>query len=424
MEVTQEKEGLFKVIKGSILLRINLILKKSTIMINVIQKEKGGDPVMYQSSFPIECFSKNIGRYSKINKIEEIYTVLINNIKRKEFNFSLPDKNLIILTFLQGKGSSAVKISLKVKSLDQFEDKITYLSSLFFQLGQKISFFEKEMKYVFESLDQMKKRSFMLSTKGDTTISQLDFQKDFDVFRENSKLIDENQKLIKDNEEYVRENEKLKKENNDLKQGIAKILKENALQLKNIKSSIETEAKLNYQGLRGDLLRENDITTSLAEKISISKWISKNKQINTVLLYKATDDGDNIKTFHELCDNKGPTLVLIKTTKECRFGGFTGESWDKTDKFKKDNDTFIFSLDQNEKYRIRNSSEAICCYKNKGPCFGVGHDICICDGFLGNLSSYSDTPHTFKVKTYYGLCKGEKFFQVKELEVYQITFLD
>ena len=31
--------------------------------------------------------------------------------------------------------------------------------------------------------------------------------------------------------------------------------------------------------------------------------------------------------FHKYCDNAGPTLILIKTTKDKIFGGFTPLNW-------------------------------------------------------------------------------------------------
>ena len=33
-------------------------------------------------------------------------------------------------------------------------------------------------------------------------------------------------------------------------------------------------------------------------------------------------DDDSVKIFHELCDNKGPTVILTKIKKENIIGGF------------------------------------------------------------------------------------------------------
>ena len=45
------------------------------------------------------------------------------------------------------------------------------------------------------------------------------------------------------------------------------------------------------------------------------------------LLFRASDDGKTPADFHRCCDNKGPTLVLIKS-EEYIFGGYTVQSWD------------------------------------------------------------------------------------------------
>ena len=45
------------------------------------------------------------------------------------------------------------------------------------------------------------------------------------------------------------------------------------------------------------------------------------------LLYRASENGPTSKAFHQCCDLKGPTLVVIKSTDGMIFGGFTTQSW-------------------------------------------------------------------------------------------------
>lgn len=48
------------------------------------------------------------------------------------------------------------------------------------------------------------------------------------------------------------------------------------------------------------------------------------------LLYRGSRDGQRSSKFHELCDNKGPTVTLIKvviTGAKYIFGGYTDQSW-------------------------------------------------------------------------------------------------
>lgn len=48
-----------------------------------------------------------------------------------------------------------------------------------------------------------------------------------------------------------------------------------------------------------------------------SRWIS---------CYRALDNGWNVSTFHNLCDDKGPTLTIIRKENNV-FGGFTERNW-------------------------------------------------------------------------------------------------
>ena len=45
------------------------------------------------------------------------------------------------------------------------------------------------------------------------------------------------------------------------------------------------------------------------------------------LLYRTSTDGNTPADFHRCCDNKGPTLVLIRV-QEYIFGGYSSRSWE------------------------------------------------------------------------------------------------
>ena len=45
------------------------------------------------------------------------------------------------------------------------------------------------------------------------------------------------------------------------------------------------------------------------------------------LLYRASEHGYTTSSFHEYCDDKKPTLVVIKSSEGWIFGGYTTESW-------------------------------------------------------------------------------------------------
>ena len=86
-----------------------------------------------------------------------------------------------------------------------------------------------------------------------------------------------------------------------------------------------------------------------------------------------SENGSNCSDFHKYFDNKGPTLILIKTNNNRIFGGFTPLNWVNQSVTLNDgsNKTFIFSLNLMKKFDIFNKDkEAIICNSNSGPNFG------------------------------------------------------
>ena len=45
------------------------------------------------------------------------------------------------------------------------------------------------------------------------------------------------------------------------------------------------------------------------------------------LLYRASEHEYSARSFHEYCDDKGPTLVVLKSSGGWIFGGYTTQSW-------------------------------------------------------------------------------------------------
>jgi hypothetical protein len=100
------------------------------------------------------------------------------------------------------------------------------------------------------------------------------------------------------------------------------------------------------------------------------------------LLYSGSVHGFEITKFHSLCDNKGPTLSIIKTTSGHTFGGYTKTSWESPNSgiWKHDTSSFLFSVDKLAKYPItKDYDKAICCNSSWGPIFGTGNSIAIYD---------------------------------------------
>jgi hypothetical protein len=143
---------------------------------------------------------------------------------------------------------------------------------------------------------------------------------------------------------------------------------------------------------------------------------------NMTLLFDSMEDGDSVSEFHSKCDNKGPTLTLIKTVNNRRFGGYTCMSWDESDTWKADSNAFLFSLDKRKKIlHDANQSSSIYCSGSYGPYFNS--DLMICNNFSRTLENYSRLKYTYgkndnTIKKYF--LAGSQVFIVSYLEVYKI----
>ena len=61
----------------------------------------------------------------------------------------------------------------------------------------------------------------------------------------------------------------------------------------------------------------------LESHIVINNWIEETidkKKIKYELIFKMSENGTKSEHFHKYCDNKGPTLTIVKTTKNKIFG--------------------------------------------------------------------------------------------------------
>ena len=59
---------------------------------------------------------------------------------------------------------------------------------------------------------------------------------------------------------------------------------------------------------------------------SLKKTFGPNVKI--VLLYRGSRDGWSPANFHTFCDNKGPTIIFVKTSTGRLCGGFSKIPWD------------------------------------------------------------------------------------------------
>jgi hypothetical protein len=151
------------------------------------------------------------------------------------------------------------------------------------------------------------------------------------------------------------------------------------------------------------------------------------------LLWRGSRDGFGADDFHRLCNGHPNTLTVILNTEGNLVGGFTPVEWESGPEKRKDDPSlksFLFTLKNPHNISARRFSlkaekkdKAISCYSDGGPCFCGGvivKDDCNAnaDGYT-RYFGYNYTNDTrLDGETFF---TGSEKFQVKEIEVFEIT---
>lgn len=153
---------------------------------------------------------------------------------------------------------------------------------------------------------------------------------------------------------------------------------------------------------------------------------------NIELIYRGTRDGMNSNSFHNKCDNKGPTLCLYKNDKGHIFGAYAAISWTNKGEWKSAPQSFLFTLTNiyniaptKMTHNLKDTIYSVYHNADFGPSFGSGRDISIPNDFVMN-ESYANFPYTYNDATEKGPSifssdlKSNRF-KLTEIEVYKIS---
>ena len=295
----------------------------------------------------------------------------VNPSFKKEINLISDKKEEFKLIFESEENSF---ISIKALKINEIGNN-QFSTSVSFEKFKENRYFNQfdDINEICQELNERIKKENLKITHNDNTIilsillpstkyKEISFELK-EKEKSDKEKIDELYKII---ENYHKENEILKKEIEEIKKFINEIKKEREEEKEKKKSLINFKS-----------LIVNDI-----DKINILKnWINPSeKKIETKLLYRLSRDGDNILTFHQLCDNKGPTITLFKKSDGPVIGFYSPLSFDSNyGNFKKDMNTFIFNLDNKIKFEKIKEDGSIYCNNNFGPYvayFGMwGEDV-------------------------------------------------
>ncbi|XP_062570005.1 interferon-induced protein 44-like [Saccostrea cucullata] len=161
------------------------------------------------------------------------------------------------------------------------------------------------------------------------------------------------------------------------------------------------------------------------DRIQLSEWIGR--ACNLVLLYKVSRDGGSAEKFHNLCDNKGPTVTVFYNTDNNVYGGYLSETWGGTDQWCIDQKAFLFKLYSVGEWKPKkffSNGKSNNYYKstNYGPLFAnlwsfYGSPEKSCCGYkMGSTSFFSGSHFHMEGETSQSIANGHN--DVTEMEVY------
>ena len=294
------------------------------------------------------------------NALDDIFDELKEKINNNQIALKEIENILIVnIPLLENK-----EIIFELRPFIQNNnERLNQLTELIIQLKTEMNNIKKE------EIENLKNETMELKVKfNDIKNNEIQLknenkqlEKEIEYMKETeNELIDKNKQIINivnflknENNQLINEINELKNENNQLKNNVSQIKDENTY-LKNEVS--ELKEKLNK------LWKENKMINHLDSKIInenekcneiLKYWINPSKKIKAELLYRLSENGDKISTFHELCDNKGPTLALFHVNDGNIVGIYTPLSWESPffNYTKDDLDTFIFNLNKNKKFK-------------------------------------------------------------------------
>lgn len=176
---------------------------------------------------------------------------------------------------------------------------------------------------------------------------------------------------------------------------------------------------------------QDSVILSSDQRQTLLNWLEDVPDVTNArekLLYRASYNGWAASNFHSCCDNKGPTVTVIKSGNYI-FGGYTEQLWEShgSGLYKKSTTSFLFSLvnpgglpPAKITLKPENQSYAIFCRDVYGPTFGGNHDLHVANA-PNSGNCYSSLGHSYQCPTGQHanmFLTGSGNFTVSEMEVF------
>lgn len=334
----------------------------------------------------------------------ELTNIKINNKSNKRsFKSILSNKNvlyllsgLFILTFF------SIWLAVKNSQINSLNNQIK----------------EYEGEYALATVDSNQKQQMLLTEK--SLIA--DHQKSLKQINDDINLIQKTVTSLKS------ENSELKKKKESVSEKVLTLEDKISKMRFHITDGqkVLSQLEIKYE----ELIKEYNALTqgyeSKDNKVSSSSIITQD-QANIIeqwmnmkfkyLCYKGKSPEMDVSMFHRMCDKAGWTLTLIRTDENEILGGFTRKSWSGNID-KEDQEAFIFNMNKEKMYRVKDNTLAISPREVSYPSFGqdliLGQDGIGMSSFPSSYGSKENTLSDFI---------SHKYFFIQEIEVYQTGYV-
>ena len=388
------------------------IIKNNHFIIYVDPKNRKDSNIIFG------LFLKNIGeKRINIAKVHEYYDNICNeniNILNKnidDYNYNNKDENDDEM-----KNISEIEIYLKMIN-ENIYNNISFenddISLKYKSLEMKLDNLEKENKNILDFINKEKELEKINKNNINNNIKN--------NIQNNNNIPNNNNNIHNSNNN---ENSQ-KKINLPLYESKLNIENENTNRSNNEKNIPNLQLKEKYKliGIESDIFQSKD------EVLLVTKFLSSEYKISFQLLYKGSRNNFNAVNFHRYYDEYVPTLILIETFNNYRFGGFSDKIWKGNNVYKESKNSFLFSLTFKEKYNIKESDKMFAIYCKQDEFFGFGKDVRIlnqCNKYKNYCNfpvNYEGTKNNLLInKGINPLIGNVNSFGVKEIEVFLVNF--
>ena len=151
------------------------------------------------------------------------------------------------------------------------------------------------------------------------------------------------------------------------------------------------------------------------------KGFLQGKLLSSELIFDTAIDGDTIDSFKKKCVGQFPTLFIIKTDFGQIFGGYATSAWKEMGPIS-DYNSFVFTLNPNKKYAVKNARFALYGFNIKENTMFQFGSVCFRVEGGCTKSGSNIIRGTHYEPGFINFIQGDHKFRVSRLEVFKLNF--